>query len=185
MLEITVPQKEDVWIESKQEFMTVPETKYKFEHSLISISKWEQAYKKPFLSTDLTTEEFIGYIKCMSLLPIDDKKIAYLFMDRGVVDKIKNYIIDPMTATTFNRDNIDRMKQHNGRNDIITNEIIYYWMSELNLPFDVCEKWHLNRLLALIEVCNLKKTPSKQMSKNDIYKQNASLNKARKAGRKK
>lgn len=183
MLELIIPKREDFWVEKTQEFISFPEVKLRLEHSLISLGKWEQHYKKPFLSTELKGDEFVYYVKCMSIAPISNETLAAIFVSKEALTKIQEYISDPMTATTFNRENLEKMKTPNGRHDIITAEVIYYWMSELNLPFDVCEKWHLNRLLALIEVCNLKKSPSKSMSKQDVYKQNASLNKMRRAAK--
>lgn len=182
MLELTLP-KEEVWIERTQEFQNHPDVKLKLEHSLISISKWEQKHKKPFLSSELTPVEFIDYVGCMSLTPIDDEQLARLVIHTDLIKQIRTYMEDPMTATTFNKENLKKLNSNPGRRDIITNEVIYYWMTELNIPFNPCEKWHINRLFALIQVCNIKKTPGQKMSKSDVYKQNKSLNAARKAAR--
>ena len=89
------------------------------------------------------------------------------------VEKIKAYIDAPMTATTFSKQENTRFNR-----EIITNEIIYYWMISLNIPVEF-QKWHLNKLLTLIRVCNVKNQPSKKRSKRDIMSTNAAINAAR------
>ena len=101
--------------------------------------------------------------------------ILYSAIPQSELDKVNAYLEDPMTATWFN----ERQKGSPNR-EIITNEIIYYWMVSLQIPFDPCEKWHLNRLLTLIRVCNLKNTPAKKMSKRELMSQNQAINAARK-----
>ena len=98
---------------------------------------------------------------------------VYNCLRNSDIDKVNSYIQAPMTATTFMED-----KSGKGNREIITSELIYYWMIALNIPFE-CQKWHLNRLLTLIRVCNIKNTPPKKRSKRDIMNQNAALNAAR------
>lgn len=157
------------------EFIETREATLNLEHSLISISKWESKWHKPYLSTEQKTkEEALDYIRCMTLNGGVDPNV-YKVLTTKNVDEISAYINDPMTATTIKKDNRKTSRE------IITSEIIYYWMTELNIPFDPCQKWHLSRLLMLIEVCSIKKTPPKKMSKADALKQNHALNAARRA----
>ena len=172
MLEIIIPATEQ-WDEKNQEFITSKEQILRLEHSLVSLSKWESKWCKPFLSREnKTMEETIDYIKCMTLTQnVDDHVYNLLTIDN--IKKVNEYISAPMTATTFNDSN------KNGRgNEIITSELIYYWMISLNIPFE-CQKWHLNKLFTLIKVCSIKNQPPKKMSKKDIMSRNAALNAAR------
>ena len=171
MLIINIPSKE-LFNEKKQEFIQVKGTNIELEHSLISISKWESKWKKPFVSdVEKTTEETIDYIKCML---IDDKQSLYInYLTEENIKKINNYITDSMTATTFYDDKTTGKKK-----EIVTSELIYYWMIANNVPLE-CEKWHLNRLLTLIRICNIKNTPPKKMSKREILEKNAAINAAR------
>ena len=171
-LEIVIPETE-LFDESTNSFIIVNKTTLKLEHSLVSISKWESKWKKPFLGKEQKTqEESTDYIKCMTITQNVDPFI-YSVIPSSEINKITEYINDPMTATTFNN-----KQKAPKKNTVITAEIVYYWMTELNIPFS-CEKWHFNRLLTLIEVCNVKKTPPKKMNKRDILSRNAALNAAR------
>ena len=172
MLHITIPSAE-LWDEENQEFIHTKEYVLQLEHSLVSISKWESKWNKVFLSKeDKTYEQTIDYIKCMTITQnIPDE--AYRFITKSNVDEIEKYISAPMTATWFNND-----KPTGGNREKITSELIYYWMIALNIPFE-CQKWHLNRLLTLIRVCNVKNTPPKKMSKRSLMQRNAALNAAR------
>ena len=172
MLRITVPTM-DLWDEDKEEFITLNERTLQLEHSLVSMSKWEAKWCKPFLSKDeKTDEEAIDYIKCMTLTQNVDPEI-YGRLTADNIKQINEYIKAPMTATTFSDD-----KKGKNNREIITSEIIYHWMIALNIPPEY-RKWHLNRLLALIKVCDIKNQPPKKMSKRDIMSRNASLNAAR------
>lgn len=172
MLEIVIPETEQ-WDEVNQEFITSNRQILRLEHSLVSLSKWESKWKKPFLSNkEKTYEETIDYIKCMTLTQnVNDT--VYNLLDKDNIEKINKYIGDPMTATTFKED-----PNKKGGREIITSELIYYWMISLNIPFE-CQKWHLNRLLTLIKVCGIKNQPPKKMSKKDVMSRNAALNSAR------
>lgn len=172
MLEITIPATEQ-WDESKQEFITTKATTLRLEHSLVSLSKWESKWQKPFLTKDnKTLEETIDYIRCMTLTQNVDPKVYYCIPSK-VYDKINQYIESPMSATTFRED-----KSSKGSREIITSELIYYWMIALNIPFE-CQKWHLNRLLNLVRICNIKNQPAKKMGRQETLRQNAALNAAR------
>lgn len=172
MLRITIPSAE-LWDESKSEFVyTEPQTLL-LEHSLVSLSKWESKWNKPFLSKkEKSVEETLDYIKCMTLTQ-NMAPHVYRYLSNENVDRINQYIDAPMTATWFSED-----KRTTNSREQITAEIIYYWMITLNIPFE-CQKWHLNRLLTLIRVCSVKNQPPKKRNKRDIMKRNAALNAAR------
>lgn len=177
MLKVTIPESEWYYESadgSDDHFVTVKETTLQMEHSLVSLSKWESKWHKPFLSDqEKTNEELLDYIKCMTLTQnVDDQVFKAIPMKQ--LNEINDYISNPMTATVINDPNKKKSRE------IITSEIIYYWMISLNIPME-CQKWHLNRLLMLIQVCSIKNSPSKKMSRNAIYSQNRSLNKARRA----
>lgn len=172
MLYITVPAGE-IYDETNGVFIESREQTLKLEHSLVSLSKWESKWHKPFLTNDpKTEEETIDYIKCMTITPNVDP-YTYNFLTRENVEQINNYIGDPMTATTFSKE-----QQSKNNREIVTSELIYYWMIALNIPFE-CQKWHINRLLTLVRVCNIKNQPPKKMGKRDLMSRNAALNAAR------
>lgn len=171
MLQITVPAVEQ-WDEKKQEFVTTKEQKLQLEHSLVSLSKWESKWCKPFLSKDKKTdEETIDYIRCMTLTQNVNPDI-YNFVTDDNIKRVNDYIGEPMTATTFSS------RKNSPNREIVTSELIYYWMIELHIPVEF-QKWHLNRLLTLIQVCNIKNQPAKKMSRREIMSRNSSLNAAR------
>ena len=172
MLQITIPAGE-LLDESTQEFIATKEQTLQLEHSLVSLSKWESKWCKSFLSRqDKTYEETIDYIKCMTLTQNVNPNV-YLFLTKENVEQINNYIAAPMTATVFSKDRDGGINR-----EVITSELIYYWMIALNIPFE-CQKWHLNRLLTLIRVCNIKNTPPKKMSRRQLMDRNRALNAAR------
>ena len=172
MLQITIPETE-LYDEINNTFIITEETTLQLEHSLISISKWESKWHRSFLSRrEKTYEETVDYIKCMTLTPnVDDD--VYNRLTRDNVEQINAYIEAPMTATHFFDPGTG-----GGSKDAITSELIYYWMIALNIPFE-CQKWHLNRLLTLIRVCNIKNAPPKKMSKRATASRYAQLNAAR------
>lgn len=172
MLKITIAAIEQ-YDETKNEFVMAKEHTLLLEHSLVSLSKWESKWRKPFLSSeDKTAEETIDYIRCMTITQgvLDDKIYSRLTNDN--INQVKEYIGASETATTFSNDQGKRNRE------IITAEIIYYWMITMNIPFE-CQKWHLNRLLTLIRVCSIKNAPPKKVGKKDIMTRNAALNAAR------
>ena len=172
MLQIIIPSME-LWDEDKQEFVYSEEFVLQLEHSLVSLSKWESKWCKPFLSKDeKTDEEIFDYIKCMTVTPNVPFEIYSLLTNKNL-EEINSYIEAPMTATCFS-------KETNGRSsrEQVTSELIYYWMIASNIPFE-CQHWHLNRLLTLIKVCSIKNQPQKKMSRREIMSRNASLNAAR------
>lgn len=173
MLEIDVPISPEGWDDDKQEFVEPKTQHLQLEHSLVSLSKWESKWHKPFYSKkELTAEELLDYVRCMTLNKNVDPDV-YDHLTEKNVKEIKDYIDDPMTATTFSKEDKGR-----GNGETVTSELIYYWMIASNIPFE-CQKWHLNRLITLIRVCGVKNTPPKKRSKRDIMSRNAALNAAR------
>lgn len=162
--------------ESKNEFVRVDGRQLTLEHSLLSLSKWEAIWKKPFLTDEeKTPEEYLDYIKCMTITQNVDP-LLYRCLSKENFEQIKEYIHDPHTATTINS-----VGPPTGRHRKITSELIYYWMIANNIPTEY-EKWHLNRLLTLIRICAIENNPDKKkMSRKDIYNQNRQLNAARRA----
>lgn len=173
MLQITIPAIER-YDEINNEFTVSKEQVLQLEHSLVSLSKWESKWCKPFLTkSDKSYEETIDYIRCMTLTQNVDYDV-YNNVSLENIKEVNSYIEAPMTATTFsNEDNKTPLRE------IITSEIIYYWMIALNVPFE-CQKWHLNRLLTLINVCNIKNKPPKKINKKDLLARNRALNESRK-----
>lgn len=172
MLTITIPGIE-LYDEKTLEFSYQKEQTIQLEHSLVSLSKWESKWCKPYLNKEQKTDEqAMDYVKFMTVTSNVDPKI-YDQLSEENVSQIRQYIDAPMTATTFTND--DKTVNR----ETITAEIIYYWMVTFNIPFDPCQKWHLTRLLTLINVCNIKNQPSKKRSKKETMSRNASLNAAR------
>ena len=173
MLQITIPAKE-LWDEQKQKFITVKEQTLQLEHSLVSLSKWESKWCKPFLSKEdnKTREETIDYVKCMTITQNVDPMIYEYLTDKEIVE-INKYIAAPMTATTIH----DPRSSKSG-GETTTSELIYYWMVALNIPFE-CQKWHLNRLITLVKVCNAKNEPPKKMGRQTTANRYAAVNAAR------
>lgn len=172
MLELIIPAYE-LFNEETQEFINEPERTLKLEHSLVSISKWEAHWNKPFLSNKKKTfDEVVDYIKCMTINQgIPDS--AYLCLTEEQYAEINRYIVAPMTATTIQEEQGEKSRE------IITSEIIYYYMIACNIPME-CQHWHLNRLMTLIKVCNIKNQPPKKRSMREVMQSNTALNAARK-----
>lgn len=172
MLKLVIPDRE-VWDQKNEEFINVKGQTICLEHSLISLSKWEAKWNKPFLvDKDKTEEEITSYIECMAINTVSDPRI-FNCLTNDERDRVANYISAPMTATWFSDD-----KTKPKSRETITSEVIYYWMISCNIPFE-CEKWHLNRLITLIRVCEAKNAPPKKMGKQALYSRNRALNEAR------
>lgn len=164
---------EEQWNEKTGEFIPAKEQTLQLEHSLVSLSKWESKWQKSFLKNEKTDEEILDYVRCMTITQNVDPEV-YNHLSAENVQQINDYISAPMTATKF----FDSGPKKGVHKETITAELIYYWMITFNIPFE-CQKWHLNRLLTLIEVCDRKNRPQKKMSQREIMQRNAALNKAR------
>lgn len=182
MLKITVSG-EEFWDEEREEFVPALEpVELTLEHSLVSLSKWESKWHKPYLSGNLNDEEARDYIRCMCL----DENVpdeVFTRISKENMDAVADYIADPMTATWFTEDKVNGGPKKKGRlrGEVVTAEILYYQMITAQIPVEF-ERWHLNRLITLIRVIGEKNNPSqKKMSKADITRQYAQLNAARRA----
>lgn len=173
MLKIHVPSAE-LYDERTERFITINGRELQLEHSLVSVSKWESKWKKPFLGNKAKNRaETIDYIRCMTISQNVDPNVFIGLTDENI-EAVNTYIDDPMTATTF-KNNTRRPNYQ-----IITSEIIYYWMISLGIPME-CQKWHLNRLLTLIRVCDEKNKPGKNKSRKEVMAENRALNQMRRA----
>ena len=164
MLKIEVPDSE-FFDNDTQCFVQIKGQTLALEHSLVSLAKWESKWNIPFLSKEpkykKTREMTLDYIRCMTITQ-NVNPLIYQCLTNQHIDKINKYIESPMTATWFSED--DKKKPSN--NEVITAEIIYYWMISLNIPIEF-QKWHLNRLITLIRVCSIKNAPAKKMSQKE------------------
>jgi len=170
---IIIPE-ELYWDSINEMFFKKPSHSFVVEHSLVSVSKWESKWKKPFIGdTKKTAKEVIDYIKCMTITQnVDDSVYARLTTEN--LEEINQYIDDKMTATFFAEEKVSGPV---GKKEIITSEVIYHWMIEYGVPFE-CQKWHLNRLITLIKVreAKAKAANGKKVNKRDTLANNAKLN---------
>lgn len=180
MLKITIPKGEQFNNQTQEFVYNNCDTTICLEHSLVSISKWESKWHKPFLVDDQkrTQEEMIDYIRCMTITQNVNDELFY-FVSNDNIKQVNEYINNAMTATTFSSiQKQDGAQGSSRKKEIITSEIIYYWMITYQIPME-CQKWHLNRLLTLIKVCNIKNNQNNKMSKKDTMANNRALNEAR------
>lgn len=163
----------ELFNDDTEEFFWSKEHVLQLEHSLVSISKWESKWKKPFLKDEKKTiKETIDYIRCMTVTQNVDP-IVYDFLTSQNLDAVRDYIKDSMSATVFSH-----IEKGRGR-EVITSELIYYWMIAYNIPFE-CQKWHLERLLVLIKICDIKNQPKPKKNFKALAERNRALNEARK-----
>lgn len=178
MLKLTVPSKE--WFdEEKWEFFKSPETTLILEHSLISLSKWESIWEKPFLNNKMTLskKELVDYVRCMTIQPKNVDPLVYraVYEDDALLDVVSKYINKKMTATWFS----DADEKKSNLEKPVTSEEIYYWMCRLNIPVEF-ERWHLNRLMTLIQIFNAKDGSPKKRSREEFLSERRALNEKRK-----
>lgn len=171
-MRLTIPARDDLWDESTGMFISMKEQTLVLEHSLLSLSKWERKWKKPFLSTeDKSAEEWLDYFRCMTLNQVNP--LVYDFLSTKDMEQIIEYISDPMTATT-----ITDVSASNGKREIVTSEIIYYNMISYGIPIEM-EKWHLNTLITLIRVFSIKGGNTKKMSRSEAAAFQRNINESR------
>ena len=174
MLTIIVPGVEG-FDDENQEFVDAEDFELELEHSLVTLSKWEELFRKPFLTSEAkTTEEVFAYIKIMTQTPNVPPEV-FLRLSEENVEQINEFLNAQMTATTFHDSGPSRAST-----EFITSELIYYWMTALNIPFE-CERWHLSRLITLIKVCNAKQEKPRKKSSQEIQTRTSDLNAQRKA----
>lgn len=178
ILDIKVGESYD---ENSQRFIpqTIPVA---FEHSLLSVSKWEEKHEKPFLSQTekMSEDEILDYLRMMVMNPSVDLSLLNNLSQENFID-IQNYLNKKATATTVREE-----KPKPGHNNVVTSELIYYWMFSLQIPKE-CENWHINRLLMLIRVFNAKQKEAdpkgqRKMSPSEIMARNHALNAKRLSG---
>lgn len=169
MLNLIIPEVE-LYDERTEEFFTIRGQSLKLEHSLVSLAKWESRWCKPFLTKEpMTDSETVDYIRHMTITQ-NVNPVIYYHLVKHKMTEINAYMGLPMTATTFRKDDSPWVNR-----EIITAEVIYYWMTVFNIPFE-CQRWHLNRLLTFINVCNVKNQPQKKMSKGQLLADSHALN---------
>lgn len=173
---LTIVISDEHFNEATLEFIQVPSQVLQFEHSLVSLSKWEALYEKAFLGKgEKSKEEVFGYLKCMLLTPnVPDE--VFFGMSQENMDQINRYIESKQSATTF-----PNMPKERGSGETITAELIYYWMVALSIPFEPCQNWHLNKLLSLIKVCNVKNSPPKKRTRSEMIAERNRINAERRA----
>lgn len=161
--------------EAESRFIQLKQKTARLEHSLKSLARWESKWNVAFLSNDKTREQTIDYYWCMEVTGTMSRE-DFLYLTPEQEKEIQNYIAAPMTATTINR----RGPKKPPSKKIVTAEVIYYWMLQYGIPFE-CEKWHLNQLLTLIEVCNVEGGPQQKMGMREQMAQQRAINAARKS----
>lgn len=176
MLILQIDRPREIYNDVTEEFVTVRPCTIKMEHSLLAIARWEEHYHIPYLTKEQKTgEQIVYYLQSMVLNPEEADFNAFYALTKEEMERIQTYISDVHTATTVTH----RGKKGNS-GEQITSELIYYWMSASQIPYE-CETWNINRLLKLIEVASVKNGPQDKMSKRAVLEQQHALNQARRA----
>lgn len=177
MLKLTIPES-SFWDSEKQVFVDLPSVDLELEHSLLSLSKWESKYHKPFLGKDeKSPEEISGYVEAMIVTP-DYPSGVVDRLSQDNINTINEYINDPQTATTVH----EMSSNKPGKRQTVTSELVYYWMVSYQIPIE-CETWHFNRLISLIKIANVKNQDPKKSrrSKSEVARDYRELNERRRA----
>lgn len=184
MYRLLINGKDDCWDEEKQLFFSIKGCDVMLEHSLVSVSRWEAKYHKPFLKENQRTiEEQLDYIRMMVVEgEMEDHNTIYL-ITQNQLNEINDYINDPQTATIFSKQDEEELNKKSLNSDkFVSSEEIYYWMTAQNIPIE-CERWHLNRLITLVKMCAIKNKPedkkNKRMSSSDLASRRARMKAAR------
>ena len=163
------------WDYGKEEFVEVKEHDVELEHCLLAIARWESKWKKPFFTDNHTRDEWLDYIRCMALDTEEDEYMPKALTSTQL-KAVFEYINDSKTATWF-------APQSSPPSDgtQMTSELAYYYMAQVPLPFDICERWHLSRLVTILKIASIKSQPDKKMTSDQIARQNRELNRSRHA----
>lgn len=175
MITVNVKDRE-IYFEDRNEFHTIEGGEFHLEHSLHSITKWETKYLKSFVMTEKTTEELMDYFSMMNL--DESRYLDPLGLTNDQIQKIVEYIEKPKTAQTFKEDN--SQNKAGASKEIVTSDLVYYWMSALQLPFE-CQYWNFDRLIALIRLASIKNAPEKKETKAEALKRTRATNLAMRA----
>lgn len=152
-----------------------PEVELSLEHSLVALSRWEALHMKVFFShEEKTIGETYSYVRQMLLVEEPPELESRLTNDNLIA--IQQYINSPQSATTFRQ-----MQNERPSREVITNELMYFWLVQFRIPFDPVETWHLNRLMTLVKICGVKQSKPKKMTKAEQIAEMQSLNAERKA----
>ncbi len=166
-------QELELFDDNTNEFITLKPQSLQLEHSLKSISKWEEIFYKSWFSAKMTDRQFREYVRCMTMNKVDTR--IYRYLTDQQLNRIREYIAAPMSATTI----VDRRKPKATRKTV-TSELIYAWMVSYQIPFDPCQNWHYNRLFNLIKICEIEQNPPPKRSQKDIIAEYAEMNAERK-----
>lgn len=190
MFEITIPG-EELWDARRAEFTSTKAVTLRLEYSLVSLSKWESKWHIPFFddSMEKTPEQMQDFVRCMTVTQgVDPTVYARLTVEN--LNAIYRYMEDPMTATWFAGEGRPGEKYQNGTakrrarrrppgtGKVLTSEVLYSRMFQAGVSIE-CERWHLNRLMTLIRVCQEEQAPPRKMSRKDALRQRRELNAAR------
>lgn len=155
---------------------TFPTLKLSFEHSLVSVSKWEAEAKRPFFGHEEKSEADTElYYRCMLLTEDVPANFYSRILGTEYFTQIADYINSTQHGTLFRQEEApSKAKQ-----EIVSAELIYYWLIQFQIPFDPVETWHLSKLMALVKVAGLKQSKPKKMSVQDRAAQMRALNEQR------